>query len=97
VVEALVIRATVLAAGIGTQLMRAVENWASAKGATLSTVDSYVLSPASIALLRAGDGLFAKEGHVPKEAPWHLRLWLSHPGLWTQPVLTHRYEGSPIW
>ncbi len=75
VVEALVVERPFWRQGIGTQLMRAVEDWASAKGATLSTVDTYVHSPVSMPFYEHG------MGYSPRRVTFQKRLpGASEPG-----------------
>lgn len=69
VVEALVVERPFWRQGIGTQLMRAVENWASAKGATLSTVDTYVHSHVSMPFYEHGIGYSQRRVTFQKRLP----------------------------
>lgn len=69
VVEALVVERAFWRQGIGTQLMRAVEDWASAKGATLSTADTYVNSPVSMPFYEYGMGYSPRRVTFQKRLP----------------------------
>ncbi len=69
VVEALVVERPFWRQGIGTQLMRAVEDWASAKGATLSTADTYVHSPVSMPFYEHGMGYSPRRVTFQKRLP----------------------------
>jgi GNAT superfamily N-acetyltransferase len=69
VVEALVVERPSWRRGIGTRLMRAVEDWASAKGATLSTVETYVRSPVSMPFYEQGMGYAQRRVTFQKRLP----------------------------
>jgi len=69
VVEALVVERSSWRHGIGTQLMRAVEDWASARGATLSSVDTYVHSPVSMPFYEQGMGYAQRRVTFQKRLP----------------------------
>ena len=68
-VEALVVERSSWRHGIGTQLMRAVEDWASARGATLSSVDTYVHSPVSMPFYEQGMGYAQRRVTFQKRLP----------------------------
>ncbi|MGH2658920.1 MAG: GNAT family N-acetyltransferase [Actinomycetota bacterium] len=56
VVEALGVERSFWRHGIGTQLMRTVEDWARKKGAVFANVDTYVESPVSVPFYEHGMG-----------------------------------------
>jgi GNAT superfamily N-acetyltransferase len=69
VVEALIVERPSWRQGIGTRLMRAVEDWANARGATLSTVETYVRSPVSMPFYEQGMGYAQRRVTFQKRLP----------------------------
>jgi len=69
-VDALMVDARYRRRGIGTLLLRSVEEWARRNGATLVFLDTYVASPISVPFYERRMGYARRSVRFQKRLPW---------------------------